>query len=212
VEGYYPIVLDLSGRSCLVIGGGRVAEGKVAGLLAVGAAVTVLSPTLTAPLDSWAREGRIRHLAREYRAGDLTGHQLVFATTGRREVAEAVAREGRELGIWVNAADDPRRCDFILPSILRRGRLLVAVSTGGASPALARAIREELEVHFTGDYATLAEIAAEVRGELRELGAAPGSEAWRRAFDAELRGLIADGKREEAKARLRGCLGGRLSA
>jgi len=200
--GYYPIFLDMRDRPCLVIGGGPVAERKVEGLLEVGAAVTVISPTLGARLGALAAEGRIRHVGREYRPGDLAGYQLAFVATDDGEASAAVAREGQERGVWVNAADDLARCDLILPSVLRRGELVVAVATGGASPALSRAIREELEAYFTEDYAALVQIVAEVRHELRERGSLPSAEAWRTALDRDLRGLIAAGRREEAKARL----------
>lgn len=199
---YYPIFIEMRGRPCLVIGGGTVAERKVEGLLAVGAPVTVLSPALTDGLEALVKDGRIRHVGREYRPGDLAGSELAFVATDDAEVNAAVAREGRERGVWVNAADDPAHCDFILPSVLRRGDLVVAVATGGASPALSRAIREELEAYFTEDYATLAEVVAEVRRELKEQARTPGAEAWRKALDGDLRRLIAEGRREEAKARL----------
>lgn len=199
---YYPIVLDMTERRSLVIGGGPVAERKVEHLLAVGARVTVISPTLTARLEAWAREGRIRHVGRDYGPGDLAGYQIAFVATDDGQVNATVARDGRAAGVWVNAADDPANCDFILPSVLRRGELVVAVATGGASPALSRAIREELETYFTEDYAVLAEVVAEVRRELRERARVPGPEAWRRALDQDLRRLIAEGRREEAKARL----------
>ncbi|MBI4611497.1 MAG: bifunctional precorrin-2 dehydrogenase/sirohydrochlorin ferrochelatase [Candidatus Rokubacteria bacterium] len=200
--GYYPIFLELAGRSCLVVGGGAVAERKVEGLLAVGASVTVVAPALAPRLGELAREGRVRHVAREYRRGDLAGHQLVFVATDDGEANGSVAREGRERGVWVNAADDPAHCDFILPSVLRRGDLVVAVATGGASPALARVIREELEAYFTEEYTVLAQVAAEVRRELRQHARSVDGEAWRRALDADLRRLIAEGRREEAKERL----------
>lgn len=199
---YYPVFLELAGRSCLVVGGGAVAERKVEGLLGVGAWVMVVSPLLTERLNAWAREGKICHVGRAYRTGDLDGHQLAFVATDDGEVSTAVAREGQERGVWVNAADDLAHCDFILPSVLRRGELVVAVATGGASPALSRAIREELETYFTEDYAVLAEVVAEVRRELRERARVPGPEAWRRALDQDFRRLIAEGRREEAKARL----------
>lgn len=199
---YYPIFIEMRGRSCLVIGGGTVAERKVEGLLAVGASVTVLSPALTDALEALVKAGRIRHVGREYRPGDLAGSELAFVATDDGEVNAAVAREGRERTVWVNAADDPAHCDFILPSVLRRGDLVVAVATGGASPALSRAIREELEAYFTEDYAALAEVVAEVRRELKEQARTPGAEAWRKALDGDLRRLIAEGRREEAKARL----------
>lgn len=202
--GHYPIFLELAGRSCLVIGGGPVAERKVEGLLRAGASVTVLSPTLNAPLEALAREGRIRHVGREYGTGDLAGHQLAFVATGDREVSAAVVREGREGGIWVNAADDPARCDFVLPAVLRRGHLVVAVGTGGSSPALTRTIREELEAYFTADYALLSQVVAEVRRELRQRARVPTYEAWRGALapEGDFRRLIVAGKREEAKAHL----------
>lgn len=199
---YYPVFLELAGRSCLVVGGGAVAERKVEGLLGVGAWVMVVSPLLTERLNAWAREGKICHVGRAYRTGDLDGHQLAFVATDDGEVSAAVAREGQERGVWVNAADDLAHCDFILPSVLRRGELVVAVATGGASPALSRAIREELEAYFTEDYAALAQVVAEVRRELRQSPRFPDAESWRRALDGELRRLLAEGKREGAKALL----------
>lgn len=197
--GYYPIFLDLRDRPCLVIGGGPVAERKVEALLRVGARLTVISPVVTERLKSWAWEGRIRLVVRMYRPGDLDGYALAFAATDEGEVNAAVARDGRARGVWVNAADDPVHCDFILPSVLRRGDLVVAVATGGASPALSRAIREELEAYFTEDYAVLAEVVAEVRRELRERGRLLDAQTWRRALDGDLRRLVAEGRREEAK-------------
>lgn len=200
--GYYPIFLDLRDRPCLVIGGGAVAERKVEALLQVGARLTVVSPVATERLESWAREGRIRLVARMYRPGDLDEYALAFAATDEGEVNAAVAQDGRARGVWVNAADDPVHCDFILPSVLRRGDLVVAVATGGASPALSRGVREELEAYFTEDYAVLAEVVAEVRRQLKERARVPDWEAWRRALDGDLRRLIAEGRREEAKAQL----------
>ena len=204
---YYPIFLDLNDRSCLVVGGGPVAERKVEGLLGVGARVTVLSPAMTERLRAWATSGTIQHVQRAYQWGDLIGYQLAFATTDDVEVNAAMAWEGRERGVWVNAADDPVNCDFILPSVLRRGALVVAVATGGASPALSRAIREELEGYFTDDYAVLAEVVADVRRELRTEARRSDAGTWRRALDADLRRLIAAGRREEAKAHLLDRLG-----
>ena len=200
--GYYPIFLNIEGRRCIVIGGGPVAERKVAGLLQEGARVTVISPSLTKCLESWANEGKIRHLARDYREGDLAGYRLAFVATDDDGVNAAVAREGREQGVWVNAADDPAHCDFILPSVLRRGELVVAVATGGASPALSRAIREELETYFTEDYATLAAIVGKVRQELQEQSSVPTPEAWHNALDGKLRRLIREGKQEKARSYL----------
>jgi precorrin-2 dehydrogenase len=197
---HYPVCLDLVGRSCLVVGGGPVAEAKVAGLRDAGARITVVSPDLTARLTTWRRERTFRHLAREYQSGDARGHPLVFVAIRDPAVAEAVTRDARRHGAWVNAADDPLRCDFILPSILRRGRLAVAVSTGGACPGLARAIREELEPRFPATDGLLIELAAEVRRALRTRGRPPRGDAWRWARDPRLRRLLAGGRHDEARA------------
>jgi siroheme synthase-like protein len=185
-----------------VVGGGPVAEGKVAGLLAAGARVTVVSPTVTAPLAGWAAEGRVTHRARAYRAEDLDGQQVAFVATDDAAVTRAVAADGRARGVWVNAADEPARCDFILPAVIRRGRLVVAVSTGGASPAAARAIREELEGYLTEDHAALVELAAEARDDLRRRRRSPDAARWRRALDGRLRRLIADRRYRQARAQL----------
>ena len=202
VEAYYPVFLDLANRPCLVVGGGPVAEGKVEGLLAAGARVTVVSPAVTARLQAWAADGRLRHLSREYRALDLEGHQVAFVATDDPGLSGAVADEGRARGIWVNAADEPARCDFILPSIIRRGRLVVAVSTGGASPAAARAIREELEAYLTEEHAMLVELAADVRRDFRRRGVSADPSRWRGALDGQLRRLVADKRYRQARRRL----------
>ena len=137
----------------MVVGGGEVANRKVKKLLQARAKVVVVSPEVEPELASMAVEVR----RRPYRAGDLEGAFLAFAATDRREVNAAVAREARERGIPVNVADRPVEGDFALPSTLRRGRLQVAVSTGGASPALARRIRQELEDVFGFEWANLVE-------------------------------------------------------
>lgn len=197
--GYYPIMVDMTGRRCLVIGGGAVAERKVAGLLEVGAAVTAISPQITEKISRWVRQGSIDVLAKDYEPGDLAGYEIVFAATDDSEVNALVSEEAKSHGVWVNAADDAAHCDFILPSVLRRGELTVAVSTGGNSPALSRAVREELESYFTKDYEILARLAAEVREELRQRSIAPDYETWRKALGGDLRQLIAGGDLGGAK-------------
>ena len=199
----YPIVLDVTDRRCLVVGGGPIAEGKVRGLLAAGARVTVVSPTLTPALATLAAEGRITHRARGYAEGDLEGAALALAATGDRAVSTAVLAEGRARGVWVNAADDPERCDFFLPAVLRRGALAVAVSTGGASPALTRAVRDELERRLPAELGDLVEVVAEVRRELRERAVPVSAEAWRGPLDDELAELHAAAPRDLVRARLR---------
>jgi len=205
--GHYPISLDLVGRPCLVLGGGTVALRKVSALVEAGARVTVVSPSLTRPLLRLATEAPLRWRPREYAAGDAAGFVLVMVATDDRAVNAAVAAECRERGIWVNCADDPARCDFILPSVLRRGAVTVAVSTGGASPTMARLVREELDALLPRDVGVLTDVVASVRSALSEDGVSPDAERWRQALDGELRSLVAAGRTTEARARLRERLG-----
>jgi precorrin-2 dehydrogenase / sirohydrochlorin ferrochelatase len=200
--GYYPVFLEMKDRRCVVIGGGTVAERRVEGLVAAGANVTVISPAITDRLRKMLTQEAIRHVAREYRTGDRAGYDLVFVATDNSEINAAVAAEAPSLRIWVNSADDPDHCDFILPALIRRGDLAVAVSTGGVSPAATRAIREELDEYFIADYAIFVQIAGEVRRELREKSVAPSAEAWNRALRGDFRRLIREGKTMQAKALL----------
>ena len=196
----YPVALDLRGRSCLVVGGGPVAERKVRGLLEAGAAVTVVSPDLTPRLRAWAAGQRCRHVARAYRSADVAGRVLVLAATDDARTTAQVYRDARRAGALVNAADDPERCDFLLPALLRRGRLTVAVSTGGASPALARSVRDELERLVPESYGALLEIVASVRARGRRRGQVVAPGRWIAALDDRLRALVAEGRRAEASA------------
>jgi siroheme synthase-like protein len=145
----FPIFLDLSGRRCVVVGGGEVANRKARKLLQARASVVVISPELQPELESVAVEVH----RRPYEEGDLEGAYLAFAATDSREVNARVAREAKERGVPVNVADRPSDGDFALPSTLRRGGLQVAVSTGGASPTLARRIKDELEEVFGPEWA-----------------------------------------------------------
>src|SRR5215510_6713720 len=199
---YLPIYLEMMGRRCLVIGGGSVAERKIANLLEVGAKVSVISPEVTESVARWAKDHAIEILARRYQPGDLANAEIVFVATDDREVNARVHKEARSLGVWVNAADDPAHCDFILPSLLRRGHLIVAVSTGGTSPALARTIREELELYFTDDYEQLAKLAAEVRDALHARSLTVPFETWRRALSGAVRQLLIRGDLKGAKSLL----------
>jgi siroheme synthase-like protein len=196
---YFPIYLEMTGRRCLVIGGGAVAERKVAGLLEAGAEVVVISPEASDNILRWSKEKSIELIARDYQPGDLTEYEIAFVATDVGAVNAQVFQEARRLGVWINAADDAVHCDFILPSVLRRGDLTVAVSSGGRSPALARTIREELELYFTDEYTLLANLAAEVRDELRGRAISAPFEAWRRALGGEVRQLLMRGDVARAK-------------
>jgi precorrin-2 dehydrogenase/sirohydrochlorin ferrochelatase len=141
---YYPIFLDLTGRRCVVVGGGNVAEGKVRGLLAAQASITVVAPSLTPPLRDLVADAQIQHREGEYDISDLEGADLCFVATDDGAINARVAADARSRRILVNAADDPGNCDFILPAVVRSGNIVLAASTGGTSPALARRLREDL--------------------------------------------------------------------
>ena len=203
---YFPIFVEMKRRRCLVIGGGAVAERKIAGLLEAGASVTVISPDITGTIARWSKSKLIRLIARRYRPGDLAAYELVFIATNDAKINAAAYNEGRERGVWVNAADDPAHCDFILPSVLRRGDLTVVSSKGG-SPALARTIREELEVHLSQEYEQLAKLAAEARVEIHKRSLKVPFETWRKALSGDVRQLLMRGEIARAKSHLLNELG-----
>jgi precorrin-2 dehydrogenase / sirohydrochlorin ferrochelatase len=163
-KDFYMACLDVEGRRCVVVGGGAVGLEKAAGLAACGAAVTVVSPELH---ESFA-ELVVDWVPRRYRGGDLDGAFLVIVATGDREVDEAVWRDAEELGKLCNVADVPELCNFILPAVHRQGPIAVAVSTGGASPALAKRLRSEIAELVTPEHARLAEELRAMRPEVKE--------------------------------------------
>ena len=199
---YYPVFLDIVGRPAVVIGGGEVALRKVEGLLDAGAQVTVVSPTLHPGLKALLAAGRVRHTAREYRPGDLDGHVLAIVGTDDPSVNAEVASAGKQRGVWVNAVDDPANCDFIMPSIVQRGNIILAASTSAGSPAMARKLREDLEEFLTDDYALMLDLVARVRQELRDRGVTVEPDVWNAALDAEVKRLLGEGHLKEARQRL----------
>lgn len=199
---YYPVFLDIAGKPTVVIGGGEVALRKVESLLDAGAHVTVVSPALHPHLEALVAAGRARHIAREYSPGDLEGHVLAFVGTDDPSVNTEVACEAKQRGIWVNAVDDPINCDFIVPSIVRRGDIIVAVSTSAGSPAMARKLREDLEEFLTEEYALMLDLVAQVRRELRDRGVKVEPDVWNAALDADVKRLLSQGHVDEAKQRL----------
>jgi precorrin-2 dehydrogenase / sirohydrochlorin ferrochelatase len=187
---YYPLFLDISRRLCIVIGGGNVAERKVERLLVCGACVEVVGKRLTPTLATLVGEGRIVHRDADYEEALIHGAFLVIGATDNDAVNERIARDARALKIPVNIVDEPARCDFILPSIVERGDLAIAVSTGGKSPALAKKLRKELEAAYGQEYAVLLQIM----GELREKIIADGhpSAENRERFEAVVSSRILD--------------------
>ena len=144
----FPIFVKLDGRRCLVVGAGTVAEAKIESLLATAASIHVVAPKATAKVREWSREGRIEWNAREYVPEDLSGVFLVIAATGSPALHDKICAEARRSGVLCNAVDEPQRCDFYFPAVVRRGELQIAISTGGLSPALAQRLRKELEQQF----------------------------------------------------------------
>ena len=159
----YPIILVNLQQGVVVVGGGRVAARKVEGLLEAGAAVTVVSPHLCPVLEALAAQGHITVRRRPYQYGDLAGASLAFACTADPQVNEAVWQEARARGCPVNVSDNPDHCTFHVPAVVRRGRVVVAIATGGASPALAAHLRREIAACIGPEYSILAQILAEFR-------------------------------------------------
>jgi precorrin-2 dehydrogenase/sirohydrochlorin ferrochelatase len=179
---YYPICLDVSKKRCVVIGGGQVAARKVERLLDCGADVVVVSRALAPELADWTAEGRIVHRESEYDAACLDGAFLVIGATDREDVNAAVSRDARARGLLVNIVDAPAHCNFILPSLHQQGDLVIAVSTGGKSPALARKMREEFARLYGWEYGVLVEILGELRERIMARGRPPDENKQR--FDA----------------------------
>jgi precorrin-2 dehydrogenase/sirohydrochlorin ferrochelatase len=167
---YFPVFLDLQQKACVVIGGGGVATRKVQNLLKAGARVTVFSPQVTGLLRRLHEKGKIAIRARSFRSGDLDKAHLVFAATDSRQTNEKVFRKASALRILVNVVDDPKHCSFIVPSILSRGDILLAISTGGQSPALAKALRKKLQKEIGPEYTLLLKILGAVRKNILPLG------------------------------------------
>ncbi len=175
---YYPVSLQLEGRPCVVVGGGPVAERKVMNLLAAGARVTVITPEATSAIVALAETHEVIHHRREYRPGDLCGTFLAIAATDDPELQVAVAADADAERVLLNVVDRPALCSFIVPAVLRRGLVTVAVSTGGASPILARRLRDDVSKHVGAEYGRFARIMGALRERL-----APGP-ARGQLFDA----------------------------
>jgi siroheme synthase-like protein len=188
MTGYPVTLVGLDAARCVVVGGGTVAARKVVGLRQAGAKPIVISPTLCPELETQAAQGGIEVVRRPYRQGDLTGGQLVIAATDDPAVNEAVFREAQALGCLVNVVDDPARCSFFVPAVVRRGALTIAVSTGGKSPALARRIRQQLESLFDPAYGPLLDQLSRLRPTVQSAVPDPGRRAafWERLLDSDV--------------------------
>jgi siroheme synthase-like protein len=187
IEGpVFPVNLIVDGKDCLVVGDDRIAQQKADALRTCGANVTVMP-------------------AADFTEGACKGRWFVV-TAGTPEVNERVAADAERHGVWVNAADDPKRCTAILPAVLRRGSVTVTVGTAGRSPAMATFLRNRIDESLGPDVATLVEVVATVRDEIRADGVPTEQLPWQEAFDPEFLELVAVGKVEQASERLRTCL------
>lgn len=206
----YPVGLVVRDRPCLVVGGGRVAGRKIASLLACGAAVTVVAPEAHEALGLLAASGAIAAVEgapldmqlRPYRAGEAAGYRLVVTATGIDEVDAEVHRDAEEAGVWVNSADDPERCTFVLPAVWRQGPVSVAVSSDGTSPALSGWLRSRLAETLGPEVATLAELLGEARRAVQAQGRSTEEVDWRGLLDGPLPGLVRQGRLDEARVLL----------
>lgn len=179
----FPINLNLMGRAVLVVGGGRIALRKVEQLLVAGAHITVLAPEHVAGFADLP----VELVSRRYESGDVAGYRLVITATGDRVVDQQIHDEADALGIWINSADDPDRCTFTLPAVLRRGPVMVTVSTGGASPALSSWLRRRLEDEIGPEFVEVVSELAMERARIHSLGLSTEDVDWQPIIDDVVR-------------------------
>lgn len=205
----YPINLQINNRLCIVVGGGSVAQRKVVDLLAAGACVTVLSPEITPHLAELIMQKKLIHINRAYGEGDLAGFFIVICATNNKAVNQLVAEEGNQIGALVNVADAPQLGNFNIPSKITHGDLLITISTGGKSPALAKMLGKELRERYGPEYGTYLELLALTRAKMKEnMQLSKEREAfWRQTIDQETINLLKEGKIQEAEAKINNAIG-----
>src|SRR5258708_5937009 len=200
---YYPAFLDLRNKRVVVVGAGVIATGKVRGLLPCGPdPLVIVAPEGSKFVEKAAREGRLTWLRRAYEQGDLAGADVCFAATSDRTLNAAVADEARQRRIPVLAVDDIPNCDFIAPSIVTRGDLIIAMSTGGRSPAFARWVRERFDRDIPQDWGDLLDVVATARERLGSDRARVTPDQWLAAIDADLENQVQAGDKDGALRRL----------
>lgn len=205
----YPIALEIEGRRCVVLGGGEVAAHKASALLTAGAKVTVIAERFTEKLEDLGRRGRVELLRKPYSRGDLEGAFVAIAATDDKALNAQIFREAEQRGVLLNAVDDIDNCHFAVPSIVRRGEFIIAISTGGKAPALSKRLRIKLSDQFGPEYATLIDLLGEVRDEVlpvREVDFQTWAARWQAALDHDLIALIEQGRIEDAKQLVRAAL------
>jgi siroheme synthase-like protein len=203
----YPVGLIVADRPCLVVGAGRVAARKIASLLTCGAAVTVVAPEAHLAIGLLAADGAFARLTgphlsvhlRPYRSGEAADYRLVVAATGDPAVDAAVYHDAEDAGVWVNSADDPDHCTFILPAVTRDGSVSVAVSTGGASPALASWLRRRVAEAIGPGLGLLASLLDDARHRIHSAGASTETVDWEALLDGPLPTLVRQGDLDQAR-------------
>ena len=200
---YFPAFLDLVGKRVLVVGGGAIAAAKIEALLPCGVgALVVVAPEICPSIARHAAAQHLQWVARPYRAGDLADADLAFAATDDRELNAVAAAEARARRIPVLAVDDVANCDFIAPAVTRRGALVVAVSTHGRSPAVARRVREWLDATLPSHWGELLDVVADVRTRLGSERRSVPAEAWQTGLDGAVENLVCRGEVAAAGALL----------
>jgi precorrin-2 dehydrogenase/sirohydrochlorin ferrochelatase len=210
---YYPVLLDLTGKKVVVLGGGVVAQRKVESLIGCGADVHIISRELTSLLKGYVEEGKARHTGEEFTGEELNGAILVIAATDDASLNREVSRMAQRRGIFVNAVDQPSDCTFIVPSVVRRGDLIIAISTSGKSPALAKRIRERLSRQFGREYESFLLMMGRIREEIRSRGLPQkeNSRIFHELIDSPILEAIRNRAYNEIAALLTGILGRRVS-
>lgn len=198
----YPVNLILRGRRCLVVGGGDVALRKVEGLLAAEAVVHVVASVVSPAIKALP----VTCEERDYQAGDVRGYRLVVSATDDPAANRRVYDDGEAAGVWVNSADDPANCSATLPAVSRRGPIVVAVSTGGHSPALSAWLRRRMDDELGPEYEVLVRLLSDAREAVRGAGRSTEDLDWQNALDSGMLELIRAGQVEQARERLQACL------
>jgi precorrin-2 dehydrogenase/sirohydrochlorin ferrochelatase len=188
---HYPVYLNLKGRTVLVVGAGRIGLQKIRPLLACGARVHVVAPKAQPEIRRLAREGKIDWSARSYKAADTRSASLVIAATDNPELQKKISRDARARGLWVNVVDVPALCSFIAPAVISRGNIQIAISTGGAAPALAKYLRRKLDSLIGPEHEEFAQLAQKRRPDILKLPKKKRRALWKRivsdAFFAQVR-------------------------
>jgi precorrin-2 dehydrogenase/sirohydrochlorin ferrochelatase len=205
---YYPIFLELQGKTALVVGGGRVAERKIKILLEHGAVIYIITKELTDKLKKLVDAGKVKHLGDEFMEKYLDEAFLVIAATDDKRLNHKISEGADKRGLLVNAVDQPADCNFIVPSIVKRGDLCIAISTSGKSPALAKKIREGLDAEFGNEFETFLTLMGNLRKEVLSKGLSQDENSliFQRLVDSNILEALKEDNWKGVESILRGVL------